>query len=323
MAIAKKSAFVSSLAKKSSVIQKAAKTVQGGAFLSDQEVLDLLEVPDEGKLVINAKLTRIRIGVDKNGDAYFSPNYTVAEGEHKGTPFSEFIGLGSKLPIETFEQRVNSVMRILQNLGVDTVDWDYDGEELLAAIEESANELTAAKPGVKVALTRYIPKDESKEHRLNISVMGLTNSSLHDDSDDEDEETPKRNNPPKKTSKPEPEDETDDEPSLSEIGAAADDGDEEAQEMLTALAEEAGLDINDYGPWADLAEALESTDAKSEEESDDEAVASKPAGTKGKADLGDGLVQVTVVSYNEDTNEYVVRDKAKDEYEISADDIQW
>lgn len=315
MAVAGKSSFVSALSKKVRKVKDAAKTTQGSTFLTDQEVLDLLEVPDEGKLIVNAKLTRIRVGADKNNNAYFAPDYVVSEGEHKGTPFSSFIGLDTK-DDKIFERSISNVFRILQNLGINTEAWDYEGDELLAAIEEEAKELTAQKPGVKVSLSRYIPTDESKEHRLNISVMGLTDSSLRtaqDDVDDEEREASKPKARPKAKAEPEV--------SLADIGAAADEGDDEAIEKLTALAEEAGLDINDFGPWADLAEALEG--AEPEEVEEEEESSAKPAGTKGKADLGDGLVAITVVSYNEDTNEYIVRDKAKDEYEIDADDITW
>jgi len=321
MAVAGKSSFVAALTKKVSKVVDAAKTTQGGTFLSDQEVLDLLDVPEEGKLILNAKLVRIRTGADKNGNAYFAPDYVVVDGEHKGTPFSSFISLDTK-DDKAFTRNIGSVFRILQNLGINTEAWDYEGSELLEAVEAEAKELTAQKPGVKVSLTRYIPDDTSKEHRLNISVMGLTDSSLRtakDDTDDEEREASKPKARPKAKAKPEV--------SLADMGAAADEGDDEAIEKLTALAEAAGLDINDFGPWADLAAALEGAEpeeeVEEEETEEEEESSAKPAGTKGKADLGDGTVAITVVSYNEDTNEYIVRDKAKDEYEISADDITW
>ena len=48
----------------------------------------------------------------------------------------------------------------------------------------------------------------------------------------------------------------DDTPDYAALGAAADGDDEDAIAKLTELAEAAGLDINDFGPWADLAAAL-------------------------------------------------------------------
>lgn len=73
------------------------------------------------------------------------------------------------------------------------------------------------------------------------------------------------------------------------LGAQADEGDEDAIAQLTEYAGTAGLDINDYGPWADLAAALlEMVSGEGEEEAEEEAaepevgsvVTYKPPGAK-------------------------------------------
>lgn len=59
------------------------------------------------------------------------------------------------------------------------------------------------------------------------------------------------------------------------LGAQADEGDEDAIAQLTSYAEVAGLDVNDFGPWADLATALNSM-ADGEGEAAEEEVAADP-----------------------------------------------
>lgn len=46
------------------------------------------------------------------------------------------------------------------------------------------------------------------------------------------------------------------EPTIAELGTKADEGDEEAGAKLSALCETAGLDVNQYGTWSEIAEAL-------------------------------------------------------------------
>lgn len=58
-----------------------------------------------------------------------------------------------------------------------------------------------------------------------------------------------------KEPEPEPEPE-EDETDWAETGEFADAEDQDSIDLLTAKAEELGLDVNDYGPWADLAAAI-------------------------------------------------------------------
>lgn len=312
MSVDMKSQFIKKLAAKAKTLKEAAKTTYGGAFLSDQEFLDLMEVGVGEKVIVNVKLTSFGFGIDKNKDQFFRPAYAVVEGPNRGTPFSEFIGLPEQ-DDKRYKRGIETLFRILQHLGYDTTEWD--ASDLPGKVMEAIEDLNRTKPGVKVALSRYVP--DQGDDRLNISVIGLTDETLRDDADDAEEEE-KASMKPKPKVKPKAKEE----PTLAEMGEAADNGDDEAIEKLTSLAEEAGIDINDYGPWADLAAALEPSEEETEEEEEPQIVVRKK-GTKAKADLGDGLEAIKVVSYDEDTNEYTVSNNAGDEYEISADDIQW
>lgn len=322
-----RSAIVAELKKHKASIKEAAKKTHGGAFLSDREFMDLIGVPEEPgtKVIVAAQLTRFRNGIDKNGQIYFAPNYVITEGEHTGTPFSEFIGIPKDK--EKAKNAINSLFRILQNLGISTTDWDAN--DLEDNLINSAEELSESKPAVRVAISRYINPNDENNHRMNLSVMGSVPSAP-------------AGKKASKSSKPVEEDEevedeeTESEVDLTQLGESADEGDDDAITKLTELAEEAGLDVDDYpDSWASLAEALaesseeeESEEVEEEEESPppkkvSKGKAPKPKGTKGKADLGEGMVAIRVSSYNAETDEYVVTDNAGDDYEISADDIKW
>lgn len=328
-----RSAIIAKLKKHKAAIKEAAKKTHGGAFLSDREFMDLIGVPEEPgtKVIVAAQLTRFRNGIDKNGQIYFAPNYVITEGEHTGTPFSEFIGIpvtgAAVQDNEKAKNAINSLFRILQNLGVSTTDWDAN--DLEDNLINAAEELSESKPAVRVAISRYINPNDENNHRMNLSVMGAAPSAPAG------KKTSKSSKPAEEDEEVEDE-ETESEVDLTQLGESADEGDDDAITKLTELAEEAGLDVDDYpDSWASLAEALAESSEEEDEESEEveeespppkkvsKGKAPKPKGTKGKADLGGGMVSIRVSSYNAETDEYVVTDNAGDDYEISADDIKW
>lgn len=94
-----------------------------------------------------------------------------------------------------------------------------------------------------------------------------------EDDDEEEEDDDEEEDDEDEDDEEEEDEEGDDEEfdpesaSLSELGEVADDDSDEdtsdlAIEKLTELAEEAGLDVNDYGDWASLATALEEAGAE-------------------------------------------------------------
>lgn len=71
----------------------------------------------------------------------------------------------------------------------------------------------------------------------------------------------------------EAEEEAEEEEDLAALGAAADESDADSIDRLTELAEEAGIDTDLYGTWAELAEALAPSEGEEEEEEEEAEVA--------------------------------------------------
>ena len=90
-------------------------------------------------------------------------------------------------------------------------------------------------------LGSYLPDDEAEDGEA--------------DEPDEDEEA---------------DEEQDEEQDLDSLGEQADADNETAIDILTGMAEEAGLDPDDYGTWAELATALGEAEGEEEPEDEDE-----------------------------------------------------
>ena len=178
MAVDVRSAFIKKLNANKKVLKESAKKTFSANFLSDQEVCDLLDLDEKVKKVFNAKLTRINTGFDKNGIAYMSMNFIIAEGEHRGTPFSKYHSLDDK-DKTVYTREIDSICRVYQTLGIDTHSWS--DAKIAESIFDTADTLTASKPGVKVGLTRYVGGNGD---RLNISFIGQTNNSSQDATDE-------------------------------------------------------------------------------------------------------------------------------------------
>ena len=103
-------------------------------------------------------------------------------------------------------------------------------------------------------LNAYLPDDEA--------------DGVEDDAEDEETEEEEESEESEDS-----EEEEEDGPDYDALGEAADEDDETAIDTLTGLAEEAGLDPEDYETWAELATALseaEPEEEEAEEESEEE-----------------------------------------------------
>jgi hypothetical protein len=80
------------------------------------------------------------------------------------------------------------------------------------------------------------------------------------------------------------------EPTTQELGLAADHGDEKAAVKLTEMADDLGIDPDDYNTWASLADALEGglEDAGSDDEEDEPVEAEDEEEDEPSEDPGDG-----------------------------------
>lgn len=160
--------------------------------------------------------------------------------EHKGLTLSRYLSLDSK-DKERYRRTIKTTMGYLQRLGYDTTEWDDD--EVLEKLIDSVEEVSAAKPRVTLALSRYVPDDEDKPHRLNMSIVSLIQDSEDSEEAEEGEEeelpTPKATKGKKSTKKaPEPEHE------------------EEEEEEESDEEEESGED----GPWIGYQATFDSGD---------------------------------------------------------------
>lgn len=172
----KKSEFIRRLKKNQKLLKEKAGTTHSAAFLSDEEICDLLGLEESSKSVFHCKLTRCNAGFDKNNDMFMTFGFAIGEGEHKGVAFSEFISLADS-DKERYERGVTSIIRNFQRLGIDTTEWS--AAEVVDNIYDTVERLTAEKPGVKMALSRYVGTNGD---RLNMSILGLADDPEGSDS---------------------------------------------------------------------------------------------------------------------------------------------
>lgn len=181
------------------------------------------------------------------------------------------------------------------------VDDEEDGaEEAQASLTEAAeaNELDADEYGTWFELGEYLDSLEGEDE-------GEEEES--EDGEEEGEEEGEDDN---------------EEQSWEELGELADADDEDALASLTSAAEEAGLDPDDFGTWAELATALsEGGEEEGEDEGEEEVtfakgdiVWHKPKGKKTQVEY-----KVTTVSVKNRTATIARTDDPKDK----VSDVSW
>jgi hypothetical protein len=162
-------------------IKEVTSQVATRSFLSDAEVMELLELEEEVKSLFVAKLTRCVDGNDKNGVPYIILNFVITDGEHRGVSLSKYLTLDFD-DQKRLERELKTLCMFLQNLGKDTTEWDDDIAE---RIYEACDELTAEKPSCRLALSKYV-SDQGKEF-MNMNVVGLISATTDDEEESEDE----------------------------------------------------------------------------------------------------------------------------------------
>jgi hypothetical protein len=213
-------------------------------FTSGDEVVKILELSTEERSSFPAKVSKIRYGVDKNKAGYFSFDF-VLTGENAGLPIQEYLGFptGEKGKDQR-ERNLKSAMIFFDRLG-----YDLEGvtqAKINDAMMDAADEVTSEKPSVLLSLQAYAKKDET--HGVNIRIVSMTNDNSVGEPEDGDEE----------------------DIDLEALGALADEEDADAQETLTQLLADAGLDVNDYPTWAEGVEAYNAQTGEAEEEEAEE-----------------------------------------------------
>jgi hypothetical protein len=175
------SAFIARLNKKKELLKKAS-NAKAQSFLKDTELISLFGLDADTSVVVTCKATGVRYGTDKNGDAFFSFNYTISEGEHEGVNLSVYRKIDTSTD-EKAEKSMQQVMFGFQRLGYDTEGWT--GSELV----DAAKDVSKDKPTVNISLSVY-QKDEKSDPRLNVNVISVKkNDDDEEPSDDEEEES--------------------------------------------------------------------------------------------------------------------------------------
>lgn len=184
-----RSEFIRKMAQSKKQIVESAKKPASTGFLSDQEVCDVLGLEEGVNTTMVCRLVRIQFGVDKNKHLYYRDSFVVMEGPGKGTPFGKYHTLNKKEA--RYEQELDNLFRIYQNLGVDTTEWKE--KDVLEKMYDTAVELSASRPTCRMSMSRYVPDDPEKEHRLNYSILALVDDDFTpapaDDDEPEDEES--------------------------------------------------------------------------------------------------------------------------------------
>jgi len=298
-----RSAFIRDLKKKEKELAEVSKESVGGGFMSDEELIETLDLNPNAKKQFITKVSRVRYGTDKNKNQYFAFNFTISQGEHAGLTVSQFIGLGGKNKADR-QKGMKRLCGLLQRLDYDTTSWN--ATELVVNCVEAADEMTANKPGVRLSLGVWGDAND----RLNIDVVGIVSDSSASPSES------------KKTSTVKVE-------GYKEVGERADNGEEDAESELTEEAESRGLDPDEYESWSDLGEALDKLQADAEQkkgnnDSSDEIDYLEYVGYEATFNSDEtGEMIVTTSSYDEDTGLFTVVDEEENEYECEFSDLEF
>lgn len=313
-----RSAFIRELKKNKAALAATAKEdlAMSGGFLSDEDLIKLMKL-SENKQQFQAKLSRVRYGIDKNKDPYFAFNYVITQGSFLGTAVSVFVGMGGK-NAEDRKKNAAKLYRILQSLDVDTTKWKSSADEVIEKTVQVADDLTSSKPSLILSLNTWGEDKKAKPPkppRLGVEVVSLSSpassapTSHTDDSETEYEDVEGT------------EEETED---LMAMAEQADADGEVEHAFLEAAAAEYDLAPDQYDTWVELVEAI--NEAAHEASGDEE----EPA-INGDDYVGyecefnaDGTVfTVTCSGYDADTQLFTVTDDDGNEYETSFDNLDF
>jgi len=162
-----RSAFIASLKKDASMLKKAASKKVSSGFMDEEELIETLGLTDV-KQNYRMRLTRVAYGIDKNKNKYFSFNYVIIDGPHRGVPVGvDYIGIPSDDKAQA-EKRYERIMSTFQRLGVDTTKWKVD--QIPENCVTTADLLTDEGTGVLGSLYTY---DGSNGPRAGMNILSI------------------------------------------------------------------------------------------------------------------------------------------------------
>jgi hypothetical protein len=149
MSNTERSSFIASLKKDASKLKAAASKKASTGILDDVALIEALDL-SEDKKTFRCRLSKVNYGFDKNKNKFFTFNYVIIEGKHKGTPIGvDFFGL-PKDDAEKMEKSYERIMANFQRLGYDTTAWA--AASIPDKCLDTADALTEASPGVLLSL---------------------------------------------------------------------------------------------------------------------------------------------------------------------------
>lgn len=163
---------------------------------------------------------------------------------------------------KTLEDHLDQVLNYFRLMGVDTKKLDFDDEYVY---ENTAQLIEEEKPVISFRTWQGQATEQFPNPRVQHEWLGVDEEYEDEDVDDESEEEEEE-----EADDTESEEEGDEEQSYTELGEAADGGDDEAIAELEELAREAGIDPDEIETYAELATMLEERDQEEEENSEEE-----------------------------------------------------
>ncbi len=292
-----KSAFLREMKKKQKELASSAQKEATTSFLDDGQIIELLGLGADVKRQVRTKVSRVGYGLDKNKNLYYSFNFVIIEGEHKGTTISKFIGLGGDTK-EQRERRGDDLYRTFQRLDVDTTKWST--AKIAELSVDAADALTAEKPGALLSLSTW----GDKHDRLNINVVSIF-------------ETDSKDAP----SSPEDSEESDTDTDFTAMGKEADDAGNTSHTVMESEANKRGIDPDEYSDWESLGVVLDGGFVP--EVGDADIDFNEYVLCDAKYNSGDGEVSVSVTAYDADSNMFSLEDTNGEAYEAQWGELDF
>ena len=316
MAFTSKSDFLKNASSLGKEAVKANKE-KAAPILEDNEIAQILDLSENIKKTFEARLSKIRYGLDKNKNRYFAFDFILMSGK-KGLKIGDFLGL-PKDDKETREKRLKIILVKLEQLGYSIED--ATPANILQKMVEAADQLTADKPYATLGLSKYVRPDKTAS--INNTIIAMSDSP----SEEEQQEIAVAAEQPI---------------DFISLGELADNEDPDAGVALTAIAEQLEVDVNDYETWAAFAayaheelsipeeeEAEESSEESSEEyeevvevSAEDIEYGESCVGYPGTYTDEDGdSISGTVDAYDSETNNATFTGEDGTEYSVPMGDI--
>lgn len=292
----------------------AANKEKAAPFLKDTEICDILDLKENVKKNFESRLTKIRYGIDKKKNPYFSFDFILLSGR-KGMMVSEFIGI-PKDDKDTRHKRLKVLLIKMQQLGV-TVE-DATPANIMEKLVEASDRLTETKPQVTIALSRYVMANKSSS--INLQIISMNDEVTEEEAREVAVEAGQ------------PQD-------FLSLGTLADNGDKDAIDALTEVASTLEVDPNDYETWEAFATyATEELtvpspeEATSEEEYTDTVEVSAEDIEYGESCVGyegsftdeeGDTITGTVDSYDPETNTCMFTGEDGTEYQLPMSEVSF